>query len=450
MGDHDSISYKGCKFNYYFCRNGYYLVYSALYSKLYQVSKEAWDFLHGHSAASPPLQDILFQHGLIVESDTDEEALMYHTLQSVIYENRLEITIIPTEACNFRCIYCFEPHNNNYMSDEVERKIIKYFRRSIHKYKSVLIDWFGGEPLLEKDRIIRMMEGIKQLCRQNGVPLYSTMVTNGYLLDVSTFDQLVDTGVVFFQITIDGPSKIHDQRRQLVNGAPTFDAIYKNIIHIKEQSKHKYFHITIRSNIGKADYAEYQEFLTKILTELGDDKRFIFSCEPICDWGGESVKALDGKLFDNLTQLSEYLIPDIKLHEFNLYNILMSSLTENRCNAGKVNGFTINFDGRVYKCGMGSDDNESFNYIGAINDQGILKVNEANNARFLRLAKVFEKCEGCCWLPQCLICNCPYSCARNKSMRCIKEFAGVPYLEETLWNGFIHGKAIDLTKSTEV
>ena len=89
-------------------------------------------------------------------------------------------------------------------------------------------------------------------------------------------------------------------------------------------------------------------------------------------------------------------------------------------------------------------DNEKFTRLGSIDQNGSMVINEANNARFLELGKEYDKCNGCCWLPQCLICNCPLSHARGKDMRCLKDFSGDAYLNETVWNSFLQKKHIDL------
>lgn len=445
--------YKNSKFNHFIYRDNCFLVFNTLYSKLYRVNRELWYFLKviddGYGDLTTTLIKRLFETGLIVENNTDEEKLMYHIILSSIYENRLSVTIIPTEACNFRCVYCFEPHHNNYMTDETEKRIIKFFRKNTMNFKSIHIDWFGGEPLLQKERIVRIMKSVKQICQQYGVPLYSTMVTNGYLLDVDTFDQLINTGVYYFQITLDGSRSIHDKRRKYITGGPTYEMIYNNILNIKKQAKQKYFHIIIRSNITKSDYEDYQQFLDEILTDVGDDKRFQFSCEPIYDWGGTSVKQVDESLFESRLQLSNLLLPVVKDRQMTLFDFVTGSLSENRCIAGKANGFLINYDGQVYKCGMiseeGSDGREYYNHIGAINKDGKLDINEANNSRFLELAQKHKKCDGCCWLPQCLICTCPLYNAKGHGIRCLKEFIGIDYLNESIWSAYSQGKAIDLT-----
>lgn len=442
----DLREFKSSIFNYFMNRDKHFLIYNTLYSKLYLLNKEDWDYLRTLNSSSNRFAsqklNLFFQHGLVVESDTEEKALMYHIIRSVIYENRLSVTIIPTEACNFRCTYCFEPHDDNFMTDETEKSIVKFFKRNIHGNKSVQIEWFGGEPLLQKDRVLRIMRSVQQSCQKSGVPFFASMVTNGYLLDLDLFEELVDSGVYYYQITIDGPEIIHNNQRKYVNGGPTFDRVYGNILKIKEGSRHNHFHIVIRSNLSKPDFDQYKNFIEVVRPIFGNDKRFLFSCEPIYDWGGETVKSLKNTMFDKRSQLTDQLLQDKNFSSMYMFDSI-DSLSSRRCIAGKSHGFMINYDGNIYKCGM-SIDNEKFTRLGSIDQNGSMVINEANNARFLELGKEYDKCNGCCWLPQCLICNCTLSHARGKDMRCLKDFSGDAYLNETVWNSFLQKKHIDL------
>lgn len=449
------IKYKSSQFNTFFCKDDTYLIYNTLYLKLYRVQKETWESLKLlktenkytlEEFSQETLTEFEKKH-LILDSNLNEKAVMNDLIYSTIYENKLDITIVPTEACNFRCIYCYEPHDNYNMTNEVEKSVIKFFRKQIHKYKSVSIDWFGGEPLLQKSRIIRMMQTLKELCNINGVPLCSTMVTNGYLLDLNTFDSLVENKVLYYQITLDCTNEIHDKRRPYIDGSGTFDTIFNNILEIKKHAKHKYFRIIIRSNIGRNDDQAYRDFLKKILPLIGDDERFAFSCEAIRDWGGESIKNLQ----DEIRHLTDYetmsILPEILNKNINAFLSDFKNLSYQRCQAGKKNGFLINYDGGIYKCGMtscGSDVNRKVGHIGYLKSNGDLYIDETKNSQFLMPREPYEHCETCSWLSNCLLSNCPLSCAKGEKLQCLKEDKGNDYIEGVIWNMYYQKNYIDL------
>lgn len=73
-----------------------------------------------------------------------------------------------------------------YMSDKVENEIIKYIQNNIesnNQINKLNITWFGGEPLLCIDQIVRMTEKINNIALKNNIFTSYSIVTNGVLLN---------------------------------------------------------------------------------------------------------------------------------------------------------------------------------------------------------------------------------------------------------------------------
>lgn len=452
MGEKNLENYKCSKFNAFYNKDDVYLVYNTLNTRLYRVSKNIWHYLK--KPTNNLQKDItnkivckLYDEGLILDDFINEKDLMKYQINSVIFENKLSVTIVPTEACNFRCIYCYESHDSNYMSSTVEQSIVKFFKKQVHDYTSVAINWFGGEALLQKAQILRLMREISDICSKAGVPLYGEIVTNGYLLDVKTFDELVENKLLFYQITIDCDKSLHDKRRPLVDGSPTFDRIIENIINIKKYSRHKHFRIIIRSNIGKNDLSKYHDFISDLSQIIGDDKRFVYSCEPIRDWGGETVEKIKSEISNQSDNLLESLYKDPIYKKQNIFLEDFHSLSDIRCTAGKTNGFLINYDGQIYKCSMAScssPENKLIGQVGHLKSNGTLCIDKVKNSQFLNVDEPYEHCDNCPWIPMCLLSNCPLSYAKGKKLRCIKNYRGNTYLENVIWNMYIHDNYIKI------
>jgi len=71
---------------------------------------------------------------------------------------------------------------------------------------------------------------------QHGFSYVPSITTNAYKLNFSTFNSLVNFGVTAYQITLDGPSEIHDQQRVLANGRGTFKTIWNNLLDIRDSN----------------------------------------------------------------------------------------------------------------------------------------------------------------------------------------------------------------------
>ena len=111
----------------------------------------------------------LEERNFIVDDDLNEkEYCDFIRSRSVYKDNFMHIMILPTDACNFRCVYCYENAENSYMSEENEQALLKYFKKKIPKLSGLRISWFGGEPLVRKEQVLR----ITKTMIKEGFPLF--------------------------------------------------------------------------------------------------------------------------------------------------------------------------------------------------------------------------------------------------------------------------------------
>lgn len=179
----------------------------------------------------------LASRGHIVSGDGEwelENAKIISRLHWLVpYRKFVDIVVMPTYNCNFRCPYCFERARlergqewlAHRMSDEtldaLFAQIDALAKRGIKTRRVIL---YGGEPLLQSSK--PLVEEIIRRCKAREIHLVA--VTNGYELDhfIDLFPpELTD----FLQITLDGPAPVHDSRRHLVGGKGSFERIMRNI-----------------------------------------------------------------------------------------------------------------------------------------------------------------------------------------------------------------------------
>lgn len=172
----------------------------------------------------------LLRKKIIVSNEVDEIAELEYRENTVRYQDSVfHIMIIVTNACNFRCTYCIQKHESKTLDDVSENKIIRLLSRISEKTNKISIAWFGGEPLLQFQRIERMILLLKNICEKNHCILENTMTTNGYLLNGDIVKHLGKLNFKQLQVTIDGDRKTHDSRRYQSNGKGTYDEIVKNL-----------------------------------------------------------------------------------------------------------------------------------------------------------------------------------------------------------------------------
>lgn len=313
--------------------------------------------------------------------------------------DQLLLTIMPTEACNFCCPYCYEAHSPITMSNEILAHLKNYISENAPRYRDVCVSWFGGEPTLCKEIVIEISSLIVSLQAVHGFCYSASMTTNGYLLDSKTFLQYYNVGIRTFQITVDGWS--HDSTRPLKSGGGTLQRIMDNLIEISKIPKEEYqFEIILRRNIlpGDEDYSWYDHMKSL----FGHDNRFSVSCFPVSDWGGESVKTLNLAWSCNNQELIESHIAYATARELT-HTKEDNALLTDVCYASCPGGLIFRADGRIEKCTIAL--NHPKNQVGYIDSKNGVIIDEIANMEWCS-GSIDPKCYRCVDILNCMNITC--------------------------------------------
>lgn len=336
----------------------------------------------------------LFDCGFIVDDLFDEiECIRTNIYRSRFDSNRLALTIAPTMACNFRCVYCYEKgqYKSSKMSIETADNIIEYIREQAERLEVLNVAWYGGEPLLAMDIISYMSKNILDICKKYNIKYECTAVTNGYFLTPEIAKQMKEYGVEKIQVTLDGPQEIHDKRRPLANGKGTFDVILENV----KQAK-KIIPICIRINTDFQNWKNLDEVVGQIKedNELNDDITIYLGL----------VTPTNDK-YDNEKCMSDEIYSNFNLQFMVHHNIPITYIYPtpkgNYCTADRNNSWVIDVDGYLYKCW--SDIGIKERCVGCINNEIAITPNcKLLNDYMLYDPTNDKKCEDCLYLPICL------------------------------------------------
>lgn len=403
------------KFNYYTKNDrGELLLFNTLYGKksflkiVNEYASITQDVLSGNTTISKLpkfIYDELVRYNYIISDVQDEDAQSRKIYIDFIADSQLELTIVPTETCNFRCKYCYESFSDKTMNTIIQDSIILFVKKNLNRYSSLHISWFGGEPLLAIDIIEYLTENIKNTCKYYKKPFTASITTNGFLLDIDKFKRLLKCNVVYFQITIDGTKEIHDfQRPHRSLNISTFDKIFSNLIDIKSNIKSSNFRITLRSNFSKLHLNKISEYKRTFYEYFNGDKRFQFFIRPVMDWGGECIN----KFKDNLINESymDEMYNNIMYDNYKL-NFIYDDFLDNACSvceAGKKNYYVIITNGDIYKCTCNFEEQQNAK-IGKLPNNGTLIIDK--NLESLWLCNINQCKEDCFYSPICLKEACP-------------------------------------------
>ena len=130
-----------------------------------------------------------------------------------IETKRKIVTLVLTHQCNLRCTYCYEEHKDDHvMRYEQAVEILDNEFRFDDGYDEIEIDLFGGEPLLEFDLIVRLVDFVKNGCYRKPFIFFAS--TNGVLLTDEMKKWFVDNrDYIMLGLSLDGTREMHNLNR---------------------------------------------------------------------------------------------------------------------------------------------------------------------------------------------------------------------------------------------
>lgn len=111
-----------------------------------------------------------------------------------------------TNACNLRCEHCYQKAGKSSEDELTTEEKMKVVDELSKEYVSFLA-FSGGEPLMSQDFF-----DVAEYASRKGI--YVTLATNGTLITDEIADRLVESGVKYVQISLDGAApETHDSFR---------------------------------------------------------------------------------------------------------------------------------------------------------------------------------------------------------------------------------------------
>ena len=300
-------------------------------------------------------------------SQADERQLQ--EFATAFSNDLLHLIILPTEQCNFRCVYCYEDFSVGTMKRPVIEGVKALVSKRIPTLRQLHIAWFGGEPLIALQIVDEIATFTQNLAASNPSLTYSSeMTTNGYRLDLPTISRLCEIGVRQYQISLDGPPELHDKTRVRRNGGGSFEEIWANLLAIRSSSLAT--EICLRIHVTRANARHMPAFLDKVRETFLSDSRFSVLLKAVGRWGGPNDETLDLLAGDERVRIMEELQMQIAQGVGGDAIYRPGSV----CYASRPNSFVIRATGDIGKCTVALAD--PANSIGHLMDDGTLKISD--------------------------------------------------------------------------
>lgn len=376
-----------------------------------------------------------------------------------------DITFQVTDDCCCACTYCYQGHKGHRMmtKDVAKRGVDLLFDMYDknegtfinHKTKAIILDFIGGEPLMNIDIIDYVCTYFVQKCLEKNHPWIYTwrasMISNGALYFEPKVQEFLKKfrGFVSFGITLDGPKEIHDVCRVYHDGRGNFDDAYAAMKHF---NSHFYAELGTKVTIAP----ENLHNLNKIVKFFVDEGMEEIHANPIfeAEWTIEQAQ----EYYIELKKMADYILAldkDIYVSLFEEFIGNPLPEEENNCYCGgDMNMLAFDPDGVAYPClrymESSLGDKVPALVIGSVD--GLLQTEgQQKTASCLScLTRRSESTDECFYCPiasgcaECLAWN--YECFGEIGKRCTRicpmhkarSLANVYY-----WNKYYHKNNMD-------
>lgn len=356
-------------------------------------------------------KDLVFG-GFLLDQNVDELELIKMNLMQDRYSTKhLGLTIATTINCNLGCTYCYEKENKNAykMSDEVHQAIINMVKARATTLSSLSVTWYGGEPLLAMDTIKYLSAEFINICEENDIHYDAGIITNGYMLTPKIAQELKACCVSSAQITIDGPEHIHNERRPLIGGQPTFNRILKNT----KEAAEIIDSISVRINIDE-DNAQELEPLLNTLDGYGLKEKVSVYLGHVHN-ANECYQNDACLTTESYSHMGYDFDKNASQQGFQTSHLSYPTPIGSYCTADTEQSYVIDPEGYIYGCWVDIGNKE-------LAIKNIINDNFQHNTSTLLKYMMYDPCEddhckNCSFLPLCMG-GCPYSRITKNVDRC--------------------------------
>lgn len=220
------------------------------------------------SSEEQAIRHFLEKLSFLVPEEKDElaELEQRYWLEKRCPEN-LALGIVLTQKCNFRCVYCNQEHFGSALSSEDVDRIAAFVGGEAPRLRQFYVTWWGGEPLLKLDTIEELTHRFEEVCKLHAINYRAFTSTNASLITRDVAARLSRLHFEQFQISVDGPRKIHDIQRPMANKAGTYDLVIQGLRNLVSEFHSDRRFITLRVHataLANAELSDWYQFLTDL------------------------------------------------------------------------------------------------------------------------------------------------------------------------------------------
>lgn len=398
---------KFSKFNLIIKEGNKRVLFNTLSGECFKISTGVEEIIDNNlpDQLNKELYDDFLKKGIIVDDQVEENRYFSYIQNQTRFNNSvLSATVLLTWACNLACIYCYEGAGcrTTRMNKATADRFIGFMinQAKARNSKSMYINLFGGEPLLNIECGFYILDALKKFCAEKNIEFASGIITNGTLLTAEIVSQLINYNCQQIQITLDGMPDTHNARRKYKDGKGSFEQIISALELLNNKCAD--IHTVIRINVDKNNLDE----VSTLLEYLGINGKGLTNCN--VDFGivrgsTQACSAYSGNC------LSESIVGEVlsklwskaEMEGFTLYTKPFHRWIY--CGLYADSQFTVTPNGELYKCWEHAGDEQHL--MGNINENGNIDNIKYSFYDWMSHNPLeneeCKECKECVYLPAC-------------------------------------------------
>lgn len=273
--------------------------------------------------------------------------------------NDVGIFLMVAQDCNMRCSYCYGKggtynKSKKFLDEAMAKSIIDSI---VNKFELKYIQFFGGEPTLNKSVIIFIVEYVSKLFNDGQLkqmPLFS-MVTNLYDIEDDFIKYIKDTNIAL-TVSIDGEARFHDKLRRNFQDKGTYERIVKNYKRLIDFGVIPNIEITYTGiHENEISLKQIYDFFTENFVYTSMFIASVVGCEGT-DLEIKDLKKFNSQKIEVMQYIMDTMCTENPIFSNEIINNIKKLMTEYDksfylCrNAPGVRQFTIDCEGDIFPC----------------------------------------------------------------------------------------------------
>lgn len=358
------------------------------------------------SELSPAFVDELISCGFILPAEVDEVEIVASRFEQARNETPAALTITTTQDCNLGCYYCYEKRDSSKPGLGEAAKILEFAKEHVQKHalSSLHVNWYGGEPLLNRELIDFVSPRLQGFCSGLGVSYRASIISNGTLWPSEVAEFVRQHKLVQVQVSFDGLEKHHNKRRHFRRSYEDEDvrSSFQRAADLVDQLV-RVTRVDLRLNLDPANAEDLVPFI-----KFATDRRWFEQKYParlqiakVSNYT-DRVKFLErnglaAPDFEGLRRIARETIPSLGWLDDAAAQHAYPDPKDSVCAALAKKSVVIGADGALYRCGL--QVGERSQAVGSISGADCSETHQSWWEDFAPTK--LDSCRKCSFLPVC-------------------------------------------------